>query len=76
MVLRTITFTSLLLVSGLQAMDCLPSDIIKKIAKTVVNSHWTDEQRAFGLQSMATLNRHWNIAMGGLPAADFPYLAE
>ncbi len=76
MVLRNITFTSLLLVCGLQAMDRLPSDIIRKIAKTVVSSHWTDEQRAFGLQSMATLNHHWNVAMGGLQAADFPYLAE
>lgn len=76
MVLRIVTFTSLLVMGTLPGMGHLPGDIIRKIATNVASSDWTDAQKAFGLQSMALVSHHWNNAMGGLNAADFPYLPE
>lgn len=76
MVLRTIILTSLLAASMLQGMDRLPADIIRIIGKKVAQSDWTDTHRAFGLQSLASLNRHWNAAMAGLTRADFPYQCQ
>lgn len=76
MVLRTVILTSLLAASALCGMDRLPADIIRIIGKKVARSDWTDTHRAFGLQSLATLNQHWNTAMTGLTRADFPYQCQ
>lgn len=76
MVFRIIILTSVLAASTLCGMDRLPADIIRIIGKKVAQSDWTDTQRVFGLQSLASLNRHWNNAMAGLTAADFPYLPK
>ncbi len=60
----------------MRSMDRLPADIIRIIGKKVAQSDWTDTHRAFGLQSLALLNHHWNTAMSGLSRADFPYQCQ
>lgn len=74
---RTLLIISIIAGSSALAMDRLPVGIIKKIASHLARSNWRDEQQVllFGLQSMALVNHHWNKAMAGLKATDFPYLA-
>lgn len=72
---RTIVMLCVSLITGsLGAMDTLPADIVRKIAKQVLHApHWNDAERIFGLQSLALVNRRWNTAISGLSNTDFPY---
>ena len=51
----------------------VPGDIIRAIAKSCIQSRdWSDPEKAFTLQSMAGVNKHWFQAMAGLKSLDFP----
>lgn len=58
-------------------MQQLPADVIRMISKKVINNvNWTDAERAFGLQSLASLSHHWNSVVAGLSPLDFPYRSK
>jgi hypothetical protein len=75
MLFRNLIFLSItLLFPGIKAMDPLPGDMIRVIAKKVIKSQdFTDLEKAFALQSMAGVNKRWFQAMAGLKTQDFPY---